>query len=248
MTSEPLISCICITTASRRAFLERSIAAFLRQDYTHKELIIVADGTVEHLVDIIPDVPHVEYVFVDRRGTTAKMTNGAKRNLAVSLARGSIIATWDDDDVYGPHRLTRQAQPLLDGTCELTGLRTGAIYNISTGECFTLDNSVHKQMFHANVHGGTIMYWKHVWEKAQYPNVNVGEDAEFMRRAIPAKKVVQVPNHGDFVYIRHGGNAWSFTAGTHIDAEGWQRVGIEHYLPAEDIAFYQTFRENAKAT
>lgn len=76
-----LITCVCLTMASRKDFLLRAADCFDRQTYPNRELIIVADEA---------------------------LTVGEKRNMGCQRARGSLIAIWDDDDVSGPHRLEIQ--------------------------------------------------------------------------------------------------------------------------------------------
>jgi glycosyltransferase involved in cell wall biosynthesis len=61
---------------------------------------------------------------------------GAKRNLACEIARGEIIAHWDDDDWYAPDRLSRQAALLTDSGASLCGLDTVLFYDLRSGEAW----------------------------------------------------------------------------------------------------------------
>src|SRR5262249_51867830 len=87
----PLVSCI-MPTLKRRRFVPRAIEYFLRQDHPAKELVILDDGS-DPVADLIPEHPAIVYRRLEHR-----LVLGAKRNMACEMARGEIIAHWDDDD------------------------------------------------------------------------------------------------------------------------------------------------------
>jgi FkbM family methyltransferase len=82
-----------------------SIESFLRQSYPNKELVILNDCPGQELVC---DAPGVRVVNVDERLPTL----GDKRNAAIALARGELIAPWDDDDISLPWRLSLSVERL----------------------------------------------------------------------------------------------------------------------------------------
>src|SRR5262249_23292196 len=114
----PRISCIMLTR-DRRSFVPLALRCFAAQDYPNHELVVVDDGA-DPVADLAEGVRGVRYVRV-----RATRTIGAKRNLGCEAASGEIVAHWDDDDWYGPDRLTAQAAPLLNGTADVTGLEGG---------------------------------------------------------------------------------------------------------------------------
>jgi len=93
--------------ADRRVFIPHAIHYFLRQDYANRELIVLDDGT-DPVSDLIPDDPRIRYIRMQERRTV-----GAKHNLGCELARGEIIAHWDDDDWFAEWRLSYQVSELL---------------------------------------------------------------------------------------------------------------------------------------
>ena len=111
----PLVSCI-MPTYNRRLFVPQAIKYFLRQDYPHKELIIVDDGA-DKVEDLIPAHEQIKYLRLEHRASI-----GAKRNLAVGQSRGEIVVHWDDDDWYAENRISVQVQPLLEERAEVSGL------------------------------------------------------------------------------------------------------------------------------
>src|SRR6266704_2068984 len=104
----PKISCI-MPTYNRREFIPQALKYFERQDYPNKELIIVDDGT-DTIADLLQSHLDITYILLSERCTV-----GMKRNIACSLATGEIICTQDDDDYYGPKRLSQQVKPILAG-------------------------------------------------------------------------------------------------------------------------------------
>lgn len=97
----PLVSCLCLTyrrPPRDQYLLEEAIEAFLRQTYPNKELIVLNDCPGQVLAC---DAPGVRVVNTANRCNSA----GEKRNLAVALASGELLAPWDDDDISLPWRL-----------------------------------------------------------------------------------------------------------------------------------------------
>ena len=108
--SLPLVSCICPTynrPPRYQHLLEEAIESFLRQDYPNKELIVLNDCPGQEL---ICDEPGVRVVNVAERFPSI----GDKQNAAVGLARGELIAPWDDDDISLPWRLSLSVERLGD--------------------------------------------------------------------------------------------------------------------------------------
>jgi hypothetical protein len=221
--SLPLVSCI-MPTYNRPSFVALALQRFAEQTYPSKELIVVDDGlaTVERLAAATAGV---RYLRVDRRSI------GEKRNAACAAARGEIIVHWDDDDWYGCQRLEHQVQPILAGRADITGLRCRWVMTLPEGEFWHVFPELHRRMFVADVHGGTLMLRKALWEGgARYPATNLAEDADMLRAALRRGARLQVlDNEGDFVYTRHGANAWRFAAGQFMDPRQWQRS----HQPAE---------------
>src|SRR5690606_5403689 len=111
----PLVSCV-MPTFNRRRFVPQAIELFQRQDYEHRELIIVDDGD-DPVEDLLPEDERIRYLPLDVRRTI-----GQKANLAVEAARGALIAYWDDDVWYAPARLSYQVAALVEQEADLVGL------------------------------------------------------------------------------------------------------------------------------
>ena len=238
----PRVSCI-MPTRNRRAFLKQALTYFERQDYPNRELIIVDDGD-DHVADLIPSDPRVRYVSLAKRTSI-----GAKRNLACEMAKGTIIAHWDDDDWYAPHRLSYQVAPLLAGKGDLTGLETSCFFDLSLWQAWTCSPELHRRLFVGDVHGGTLVYWRRVWERlARYPNASLAEDAFFLQTACRKGACLhKLPHAHSFVYLRHETNAWQFPLGTYLNPSGWQQADPNTYIPVDDLSFYTALSSTVSA-
>lgn len=227
----PLVSCVMVT-GGRPAFLPQAIAYFHRQDYAAKELIIVDDGPVDRSSEFIG--PLVRYRHLGTRESI-----GAKRNLGCELARGDFIAQWDDDDWYGPARLTRQLGPLLRDEADITALQAGIFFELKTWRFWTCSQELARRMFVLDVHGGTLVYRRSVWEQGiRYPDTSLAEDAGFLVRATHSGARLSSLQSADLhMYLRHGTNAWSFVCGEFIDPAEWRQID-EPFMESRDRTFY----------
>ena len=238
----PLVSCI-MPTRNRRVFVQQAIAYFERQDYPNRELIIVDDGN-ESLSDLVSSNPRMRYVSLPKPTSI-----GAKRNLACEMARGTIIAHWDDDDWYAPHRLRHQVAPLLAKATDITGLETSCFFDLIRWQAWVCTPALHSRLFMGDVHGGTLVYWRNVWEQmTRYPPVSLAEDALFLRNALRrGARLQKLPHANSFVYLRHDSNAWRFPLGSYLDPRGWQQGNLHDYLPFADLPFYVALSPAAPA-
>jgi glycosyltransferase involved in cell wall biosynthesis len=240
----PLISCI-MPTRDRHHFVRQAIAYFLRQDYPHCELIILDDSLSKATLDeAAANDPRIRHIALPRG-----MSIGAKRNRGVELARGTIIAQWDDDDWYSPRRLSIQAAPLLARQADITALDAGVWFDLGRWEFWKATDALHRRLFVGDVHGGTLVFRRDVWQRlSRYPDRSVAEDAMFLRVAQSrGARLGPVANVGLFVYVRHGANSWSAALGGVLGSRGWVRVA-EPDFPPDDRAFYATLTSPALDT
>jgi len=229
----PLISCI-MPTCNRRAFINQALIYFEQQDYPHRELIIVDDGD-DRILDLLPSDPRVRYIPLPRQTPI-----GAKRNIACEQARGDFIAHWDDDDWYAPHRLQYQVTPLLENKADMTGLEASCFFDLTNWQTWACTPELHRHLFVGDVHGGTLVYRRWVWERlARYRPISLAEDAFFLQQARQrGARLQKLPHAYSFVYIRHDSNAWRFPLGSYLQPAGWKRVDVSTFLPAADMSFY----------
>jgi len=98
MENQPPVSCFCLTYGRPR-LLEEAIHSFLQQDYAGPKEMIVLNDYADQILEL--DHPEVRVINLPKRFRTL----GEKMNTAVALASHDVLFTWDDDDIYLPHRL-----------------------------------------------------------------------------------------------------------------------------------------------
>lgn len=220
VSEPPMVSCI-LPTANRPQFIQKAIGFFLRQDYPRKELIIVYNEPGDLPADLSAEA-------TVRLVRTGARSIGAKRNEGCRRAGGFIIAQWDDDDIYHPQRLSRQVQPILEGTAEITGLHSILFYEAAREKCWACSPELFRRLFVENIAAGTLVYLKSYWEKnAGYPEISLREDAEFMCRALKnGARLQKIDGRDLFIYYRHGANTWKFRMGGMPLQGGWTEVEL----------------------
>ena len=93
-----VVSCI-MPTYGRPDYVLESVAMFMAQDYSRKELLILNDCPNQFFETAVPNVR----IFNSQSRFSSL---GEKRNFLIEKAVGDLIAVWDDDDVYLPWRAT----------------------------------------------------------------------------------------------------------------------------------------------
>jgi len=229
----PLVTAI-MPTKDRPDFALQAVGYFLAQDYRNTELIVLEDGT-SSLAGRLPDDQRIRHVVTGR----AQRSIGAMRNEACQLARGEIVAHWDDDDWYGPGRISRQVAAIGAGEADITALRDSIVFDLAAWRFWRLRPDLHRRLFVRDVHGGTLVYRRSVWEeKARFPDRSLAEDAAFLEQAMGrGARLRALDAAGVFIYLRHGRNAWQFACGLIGDPAGWQSVP-EPDLPPQARGFY----------
>ena len=176
----PFLSCLC-ATKNRKRFLEQSIRQFLAQDYRGgAELLIVEDGE-EDSSDLVfesrfwPCRPERE--GSDVRYFRFEASLGMKLNFAAEHAFGEICCHWDDDDWYGPMRLTRQMEHM-----RLTGKAFVACSSALYYE--EGDQVAYEYTGSASYASGFSQCYRRDWIlENPHPDVSLGEDAIVIQKA-----------------------------------------------------------------
>lgn len=238
----PLVSCI-MPTSNRRDLVFQAIRYFQRQDYPCCELIIVDDATQDLSLEL-PFDSRVRYVL-----EPPGLTLGSKRNRACEIARGVIIAHWDDDDWYGPSRLSSQVKPLLEGAADITAFDDCVFFDISQWKFWRCDPFIFNRMFVAGLHAGTLVYSRSLFDNgARYPPVSLGEDARFLYQCHQqGARIGCVSSDKLFLYVRHSEATWNFACGEFIDPRGWSSLP-EPEMPIEDREFFRSYSTRVRET
>ncbi len=181
-------------TRDRRAFVPLAIACFLAQDYEHRELLILDDGD-DPVADLVPPDPRIRYERL-----AEPLVLGAKRNRACALARGELIAHWDDDDWSAPRRLSRQVQALADA--DISGLDDLYFFDPLAERAwrYVYPDASTKPW----VAGGTLCYRRAFWEAHPFPEIRIGEDSRFVW--VPSARIAPLHDVSLYAATVHAAN------------------------------------------
>ena len=107
-TDRPLVSVI-MPTYQGAAFVGETIESVLAQTYGPIELVVVDDASTDGTPEIV--ARYGERVRLERGRERVGPTR--RRNEALSLARGELIAWLDQDDLWLPEKTARQVEVML---------------------------------------------------------------------------------------------------------------------------------------
>lgn len=230
----PLVSCI-IATGNRKIFLKQAIKYFLNQTHENKELIIIDDGP-ESATDLIPNGDSIRYIQFDTR-----IPLGSKLNIGIKESRGEIIQKLDDDDYYHPEFLTTTVTHLLkyDTGHSIVGFGCFLVLIATTGEL--------RFSGHGWCAGGTLCFFRQLWEKGPFRNVPRAVDWWFLRDHAPQRIKILTPEL--YILVRHSaGHLWK-TMGQLDVTEYFRRrpaysLDLKDFLSTEDLAFYESLKKD----
>ena len=233
--SIPLVSCL-MPTRDRRRYVPRAIEHFLRQDHPRRELVVVDDGD-RPVEDLVPPDPRVRYHRVERQRTL-----GGKRNLACSLAKGELLAHWDDDDWMSDRRLSRQVAALLAAPqADVCGLAVLRFFDPAGRQAWEYRWNDPKRGW---VAGGTMVYRRTLWERHPFPELNEGEDTRFVW-TLPNEAILDVPDVSLYAALVHPNN----TSPKRTAGSRWHPIPFQVLRDAlgPDWHFYEQLPRTATA-
>lgn len=165
----PLVS-VVIPTRNRRKYIPQAIACYQAQSYQNRELIVV-DNSDTPVEDLMPPGANYKYIGPE------KISTGAIRNLACSMAKGQYICHWDDDDYSHPKRIAEQIK-LLMGMC---------VSVVGYNEMYFIDEDDREAWLYRNPElyalGTSLLYSRDYWRAGKFPDKDVAEDSSFIERA-----------------------------------------------------------------
>lgn len=195
MADELLVSCVCVTR-NRVEMLRRAVSCFLNQTYPTRELVVVHEADDAATREYLAGLRHPA-VRPQEVGTSPKCSLGALRNLSIEASRGHYVAQWDDDDWYGPTRLTEQIGAIRQSGGIGCVLSRWLMYDVLTGLAYLSASRAWE---------GSIVAERSAMPR--YPDLPKGEDTIAIGQMIAENKVVALDRPQIYVYTVHGKNTW----------------------------------------
>lgn len=133
---------VLIPTYNAGRYLGAALESVLGQTYQDFEIIVVDDGSEDDTAAVAARYPQVRYFYNAHSGISVT------RNLAISKAKGEMIAFLDADDMWAPDKLEKQVA-YLDRYPECQLVFT-LVENFFDGAADTM-NQRQEQLLHSNV-------------------------------------------------------------------------------------------------
>jgi len=200
-----LISALTVTRAGALPRLATSFDDLAHQAGVEVELVVVHDGDAafDAAVALLAQRAGLR-ATVER--SDAGRTLGELRNRAVALARGDLVAQWDDDDRHHPERLVRQAAALAAADASFAFLTDQLHWFPAHGALYWEDWSV--EAYPLDFVQGTLVGRRD--RMPSYPAQRRGEDTALcLEIAAAGLPIARVRDAGwSYVYTFHGDNAF----------------------------------------
>lgn len=155
MSTSPFFS-VVIPTYNRPEYLREAIQSVVSQTFADFELIVVDDSPEETARPVIESFADVRLSYV----TNDHSSGGAgTRNAGIERARGTWVAFLDDDDLWLPQKLERQAEKIAGSDDQVALVYTGhTTFRQGSGRTFTFIPSkegwIHEDLLAWNVING----------------------------------------------------------------------------------------------
>ena len=250
---------VVVPTKDRQQFLAPLYECFCEQTHVDKELIVLDDSAQSSSFFRSLRDTRVRYYH-----TAAGMTLGHKRNLLVELAKGDVIAQFDDDDYYAPDYLDFMLRML--GNAHLVKLCGWYVYMAGAygraedffgywdtaaaePQCFALtpgggaevQEGLPVQDCNVFGYGFSYVFKKVAFGRVRFPHVDFGEDYELvvqMREA--GQKLLRLQDdRGLVLHMIHDYNCSRVFPQYRMPVR-WARDifgdAVERYLPTRSAA------------
>jgi glycosyltransferase involved in cell wall biosynthesis len=201
---------VIVATKDRPGLLERAVTAILRQNYPGEvECIVVYDHVEVRELDLRPGPNRTLKVIANAR--RPGLPGG--RNSGVEAATGELLAFCDDDDIWLPGKLSRQAHKLADPavgavSCglRLRGPGVDKVRVLARDEV-TLDDLIADRVM--EVHSSTILVRRSMWAAAGAVDEEIpggySEDYEWLLR-VAAQAPIAICRQPLVIIDWHGGS------------------------------------------
>lgn len=203
-------------------YIAKSIQSVLDQTFTDFELLIVNDGSVDNTVSIIQSFQDTRIRLIENdRNRGIPYT----RNVALTEAKGELIAILDSDDISHPERLSIQLDQMNQDP-ELAVLGSWAKIINSQGDLseetlqvHTDPNEIKVTLFFENtlVHSSVMMRTEILRQVGGYPNHQVAQDYGLFCKIAEQYKIKNIPQF--LVQYRIHSNNISKTKGAKVKQE-----------------------------
>ncbi|WP_372009081.1 glycosyltransferase [Paenibacillus chitinolyticus] len=165
-----------ITCTKRRDCMENLFQNYSRQNFRHKELIVILNHDNLNVSEYIKAAKAYKQVRIYSRPGLVSLGNCL--NFGVRLSKYNRIAKFDDDDYYAPDYLTDSMRTMAKTGADIVGKRAHYMYLNGT-KTLLLRYPARENQYVSLVQGATLLVKRHVFDKVDFPDRNRGECVKF---------------------------------------------------------------------
>ncbi|RUT48746.1 glycosyltransferase family 2 protein [Paenibacillus anaericanus] len=193
-----MVSIICCTM--RDSFMDKIFQNYVRQNIEKKEMIIVLNR--DHMEIEKWNKKASEYKNVSVYQLSEKYTLGKCLNYGMTKTKYNIVAKFDDDDYYAANYLKESLDALKDTEASIIGKETSFLY-FEEKEVLMLYREGGENNYSRKVKGGTLVFFKSVWEKVKFNETKVnGSDNHFLNKCRRNGYKIYSVSRNNYVCVR----------------------------------------------
>ena len=211
----------------------------------NRELVVVDTGPAPSPFFTTPGSPGKEDNRVIYTHAVHHATIGGKRNVALRLATGDVVAHFDDDDVYAPTYLATMLGAMAAQDAKFVKLSAWFVHDMGSGawghfDIDGFDDTTElgaRLRLHPNLaklssqflltYGFSFVYEKSLFPAFTFVDTNWGEDqailAELNRVGVPV--AFHADREGICIHNQHGENCSRSFCHTAVDVAAFTRAG-----------------------
>ncbi|MGX1501291.1 spore maturation protein CgeB [Labrenzia sp. MBR-25] len=195
---DPLISVVLTTNRPDR--MAGAIASFEKQNYAHKQLIVVLNNDAFDVTAVRGMVDHLEGAKV--LSVPEEKTLATCLNLAMKEVDGTYWAKFDDDDLYGENYLSDALLAFRYTDAQVVG-KAAYFAKFDGDDELYLRHKGKNHQYMQRVCGGTLVVHMDIMRRVKFNEaVAKGADSEFLRSLKDAGIKVYSADPYNFVQVR----------------------------------------------
>ena len=213
--ARPLATVVVLTCNRPRAALH-ALHQIEVQDYRPLEALVVDDGNRTAEALLRAEYPHLQITREDSPtprdgghnasgGFSVRLlalshlhSIGGKRSAAVRAARGDVVLHWDDDDLFEPHRVSAQVEPIYGGVADITVLPVSLLALMPHLEVYAVTSD-------RAVLWSSLAYRTSLARELAFADVSLADDLDFAERAVSSCRRFVIVDDVQSIYMRHVG-------------------------------------------
>lgn len=188
-----------LTCTNRPECMKTIFKNFKRQNYKHKELIIILNHSKKKLKPYLAAEKKYKNVRVYRMPSHVSL--GKCLNYGVKLSKYNYIAKFDDDDYYAKNYLTDSMQTMKRTKADIVGKRAHYMYLKGKKNLILRYSKMENQRV-SRVQGATLLVKRHVFNKITFPNQSLGECVKFCAKCLARGYKIYSGSKSNFIAIR----------------------------------------------